>query len=171
MSSAGAFVPGYLLYQKIAELNYFDNNTQFNKNQTRLLATTWCNNLYAIGFFFGSVLLSGPVFDNVGFAKTNLVISLTMLLFVILSLVYILKKGLLIKMFYDEESSNAPSETEDFSCSDEYDSPDSLEELDSNSQNEAEDNSKRSSNDSGFINQSEIDRENILLKSSDAVVV
>ena len=94
--SAGTFVPGYVFYQKIAEINGICNVTQ-----AKLLVTTWCNNLYAIGAVLGSTVLSGPLFQTFGFYISNLVICAAMLLFTILTALYMAKHKLYMKLYYD----------------------------------------------------------------------
>ena len=106
--SAGAFVPSYLIYEKIAQYYGFEN-----LKQTKLMVATWCNNLFAIGAFAGSTVLAGPVFENFGFNYSCLVISVTTLVFLIGSIFVAFKMNMMTKMYYveddDEDSANASS--------------------------------------------------------------
>ena len=99
--AAGAFVPAYLVYEKISQINGFTNLSQI-----KLLVATWCNNLYAIGALIGSLALSGPVYEAYGFNFTSLVISIVMLLCTILCIFCVHNMGLFKLIFYlDDEDS------------------------------------------------------------------
>ena len=103
--AAGAFVPAYLVFEKISQINGFTN-----LSQVKLLVATWCNNLYAIGALIGSLLLSGPVYEGYGFNFTSLVIALIMFLCTVLCIFCVYNMGLFKRIFYLEDEEDMSSD-------------------------------------------------------------
>ena len=111
--AAGAFVPSFLVYEKVAQYYGFTN-----LRQTKLLVATWSNNSFAIGALLGSTALGGPVFENYGFNFSCLLYQSRCLPFY-LSLLVVYKMNMMTKMYciddHDDngcayEISNKPDE-------------------------------------------------------------
>ena len=98
--SAGAIVSSYLIFEKIATINGFTN-----LDQTKILVATWANNLFSMGALFGSIVLTGHVFDKYGFNFSCLLISVAMFIFLIASLYPAYQMKMLGKLFYVDQHS------------------------------------------------------------------
>ena len=96
--SAGAYVPCYLLCERISCKNSIANATQ-----TKLLVSTWLNNIFSVGALVGSLVLSGPVFQKYGFNETCLSIAVAMIAVMMLCILCLKRENLFTKLFYRDD--------------------------------------------------------------------
>ena len=96
--AAGTYIPAYLIYERVAEVYGFQN-----ESQTRFLVSTWINNLSSIGALAGATWLTGPMYGHYGFNTTCLAISVCMFVFSVASLAAAAQMRLLKKLYYADD--------------------------------------------------------------------
>ena len=99
ITANGGFIPGYFLFEKIAELAKIDSQTKL-----RIYVVTWMNSCYAIGSILGQVVVGGIFFETFNFYPSCLLLAALSSVSFLIGLVYLIFAGLLKKVYYADES-------------------------------------------------------------------
>ena len=105
LTANGGFVPGYFLFEKIAENAKIDCQAKL-----RIYVCAHVNSCYAFASIVGQILIGGFFFDAFNFYKSCLLLCGLSCASFIAGSVYLMYAGLLKRLYYTEDDINIPEE-------------------------------------------------------------